>query len=308
MRWLQDIPLELREQIYEQLCLDTPVLVHNIAYPQDCKFLNNENRRLASGISLLLTCNAVHAEFESIFWRYTTFTAHFLERRSCFKYCLPGNEKETPVHFFNQQEHQPLRDYFSVGNLQIQFINQRHLKTLECPTPSFMKHTFDRFVISEPLGCHRYPPTRAKQANDLIRLLSFCRGRVREVEFWWHPVRWQPAETAIPWRIMVDTDINFTIRGPTRKGFDSLKKRFSKAIWEYWPSRTWDRKCVGSQRHAGELRPRPRFTFIEDHENTRPDHTELCTIKKQKRYDTVCNCGDPGHWGGTFDLVNTEGT
>jgi hypothetical protein len=310
MRWLEDIPLELRLDIYDLLCVTTPVRVHNIEYPQKCEYLNDETRRkrIASGIKLMLTCRAVMAEFEPIFLRRTAFDAHFVQYTSCFQYCLPGNEKFTPVYFFGRQESRPLDKYFGPSNIQAllhsSYTLQKDPGTL---TPSYMKHTHDRFIISEPLGCHRYPVYRADQAARLVRLLHYCRGRVRELEFWWHPVRWRPAEVAIPWRVTVDTELNFTIHGPTKKGFDALRKKFSKALWEYWPRRGWDRRCVGSVRRATAERPRPKFTFVEDHENTKSDHTAKCSIGTQKRYELDCNCGLPGHYGGVTEVDGTEG-
>lgn len=307
MQWLEAMPFELRLQIYEEFCRCTPVLVHNIDYPQGCKYLKEAagRRRAASAVSLLLTCKAVRSEFESLFYQQTNFTAHFETHGSCFQYQLPGNEKETTLHFFKQQESKPLHGFFAPEHVQFHLGGGRYGH--ESTTPSFMKTTFDHFRINEPVGCLRYPVSRAQQAAELIQLLHFCRGRVRKTEFWWHPVRWEPQEAAIPWRITVDIDLNFTIRGPSEIGFIAMRKRFSNAIWLYWPRRNWNRRHAGTSRRAVAQIPCPQFQFIEDHTNTRLDHTVKCCKRLQKRFRKNCNCGDPGHYGGAYDVAGTEG-
>jgi hypothetical protein len=226
MNWVKDIPFELRQQIYQQLCLVTPVTVHNVEskYAQGCRYLNDTSRRgpIASCLSLVLTCRAVKAEFEPIFLQETTFIAHFntlyqhtgYHRSSCsgkmsndwypdlgcFNSYLPEIWGHESLKFFKQTESQPLEAFFNARNIQMHLADRKDdLMQVSC-TPSFMKQTYDHFVITEPLGCDKHLPHRLWESQNLVELLRFCRGRVRKVQFWWHLVPSEPAEV-VAWHI-----------------------------------------------------------------------------------------------------------
>lgn len=311
MQWLEDIPLELRLVVYGHLCESTPVLVHNLAYSHGCSFFKDGNRheRVAStAVALLLSCKAVKVEFEPIFMARTPFYVHMVpseHNSGCFNYMyhLDGFAPDKRVEFFRPiDRRRRVEDFVSWGYRDalrghLQLLMHRHegsrLRHLRHPG-SFIDCHLERFIISEPLGCDRYPGRRQTELRLLVQLLNFCRGRVREVEFWYHPMGWEPVETAVPWHVRVDIDTNFTIRGPSREGFQLLKAKFRRAIFGSPPRSRRGASPESLAYAAVDL----RFIFVEDHEAIRPDGAAHCCREKQRKYKSYCNCGLPACMGG----------
>ncbi|GJN77162.1 hypothetical protein PLIIFM63780_000651 [Purpureocillium lilacinum] len=248
------------------------------------------------------TLISVKAEFEPIYLAQTSFIAHHDSPESCFYNCLSFSWDSFQVCFFKQTESRPLNDFFKPNDFQM------HLDRHGINESSFNKRYFERFTVTEPLGCSRFPPHWVTELDLLLELLCFCRGKVDEVEFWYHPIRWRPVEAAVPWHVIVNRNCDFTIRGPTMEGFLALEKKLQKAIQILWPGYgTYDRfpyvwkDRTEMRRRATTGIPEPSFVFVQDARNSRQEHTANCSVEKQGRYWVYCNCGDWDHFGQVMD-------
>lgn len=307
MKWLVDMPAELRLQVYAHFCESTPIMIHNVDDPdiRNCDFLRKSKcQRRASAVSLLLACKAVKAEFEPIFFSHTSFVAHYESSMCCFYITISDGSAMPVLRLFKPIERRELHSYFARENVQM------HLKKRLSTTPSssFMRHGSERFTISGPLGCSRDARERQHELKSLVTLMSFCRGRVNQLEFWYHPVRWLPAEAALPWRITMDREGNFTIRGLREEGFFAMKEKLVKALRMFLPSHEilhwWS--CTARERSklkkAGAGFREPQFTFINDATDSQSDHVSACMAESWKAYEARCNCGEWKRFGGIRDV------
>ncbi|CAH0003154.1 unnamed protein product [Clonostachys byssicola] len=221
MRWFEDIPTELRLQVYRLLCESTTVVIHSKCH---CRGRNGKYKPLRGAVAFLCSSKAALADFGPVFRDEAIFMLHTQD------YNPPDPlwvARGLHSRFFNDIEERELSEFFVQGHMRL-WIDHRD-KDLLAPRSIFNVPSA-RFTVTDPLGQAQTSLKQIHETQKLFSLIQYCRGRVEMLEFWWHHASSKRNDPVVPWHVCVDSKSNFVIKGPNTTGFRSLQNQFLKLL------------------------------------------------------------------------------